>query len=716
MAIPSLLGVLLLCMVSFDAQGGSRSRTAPDATIVYDFDFSITDQGFGLEDPDAVWAWGEPASDAPSGTGLVWSTVPTGTYPFDVDARLISPPMDLAAYSDVTLILEHAYETQLGDASACAAGLETTGDDSACGDGGQLRLRSEDGAEEALIPELGYSVTVAMDSEATLAFGGSSSQNRTYFDLQDSRQDAVRVVARFVSNDTQNDLGWYLSAIRVYEGDIIPPEIEVPDPLSDTPDVEGPYLVLAEAHDNRAISSLTLTYELENGEGPSSTPMILGEDDTWQGNIPGVGTSVNVAYEGIEVRYQITAEDINGNQNTWPSNGAFAAFQVRLPPPYDLQFAWNDPPREASTLPLNWTSPDWGDFDVIAYPLVRYQVLHTVWDAEGVEVVSLEPLTDLDGGDPTIPEATVIATGLPNTDIYVVCAVYQIPDGEGGVAEVCGDYSKSVTIQVAVPRVLSIAPDFAYQDSSIEVTIVGSYTTFVQGEVTLDFGEGIETTAIQVRDISLVSADLRIAPDSPLGGHTVVIGWEAGAKQIVLDSGMTVKGAEDRPRILSISPDRIRQRDQKTIKFLGVNTDFSVEAVAVDFGTGISVGTPRVVSSTELEVDIEVAVWALEGTRDITILSGDESFVVSFLVELLPSSGDSCTCASGPVQPTPWFPLTMILGGIFLLMRRGRAPRSWLRGTYDSQWMDIHTRHMYPSDRTLADQRGLGDRCSRRQQ
>ncbi len=648
---------------------------AAQAVRVYLFDDSSG--GFRrVDDPLAVWQWGLPAGDdVAASLGNVWATELDQHYLPATSSVIRSPTFSLSAYPGATMAIEHYYDIDPNGTCTLSDGTELGG---VCGDGGFLRLLDGDGALHPLTPDEGYNAQVMYDDKITAAFSGKSDTWITsYFDLQGLTGDNVALELVFVSNDARWANGWFVSSVTFFDGDVIPPEVSVVVRPVDTSNVIGPYSVVAVASDNREVQKVTLYYSAGGGQ-TQATDMVANVGGRWEASIPGQDT-------GTEVRYYVEATDINGNTMSYPVDapgGTWLSFRVRLPPPRALDFVPSPPPSLALNLTLQWLPPqELGDegYAQEGQYLIDYQVIHTIFDEAGT-VVGSSVVEDQDGDDTDLT-AIVEAAGKPYTDQYQVRARYQVEDEEGNTTMALGDLSDPVSHALYVPHIQEIIPSAEYRGESTTLHVISAYTTFVDGDVELDLGRGIQVSNLVVESVTRCTATITLADDVPVGYRAVTI--RTGDYDLTYQPGLEVIDQALQPAITRVEPDYVRVREKKQIKFTGANTDFIDESPSVDFWDDIQVLSLEVLSDTEFIVEIEATVGAAVGERAVRVISGSETFEVAFWVEPEEPVTTSPCNTSGRDSTLGDFSLVVAtLGGMLLFRRHPCVAGRRQRGEY----------------------------------
>jgi hypothetical protein len=137
-----------------------------------------------------------------------------------------------------------------------------------------------------------------------------------------------------------------------------------------------------------------------------------------------------------------------------------------------------------------------------------------------------------------------------------------------------------------------------------------------------------------------------------------LVGLEACARYYVAVKAYDTGGAESsvfsneisglpRPVVSLVTPASVERGTSTT---LTVSGESFADGAGVEFsGTGVSVTAVRLVSCTELSVDVQVALSAAEGARDVTVVNSDGSYgTASGAVTVTANAAPSVSSASPP--------------------------------------------------------------------
>lgn len=424
-----------------------------------------------------------------------------------------------------------------------------------------------------------------------------------------------------VTDRSAADAGWYVDDFALYDGDVVPPAILEVGEVEDTDDLEGPYLVEARVVDDVALTSVLLRVTLDEG-APEDLAMTLGVDDTWTGAIPGLPA-------GTGVVYTVVATD-GLNTTVAPEPGL--SFRVRLPAPTDLvapSLAWG------ASVDLSWTAPE------SRHAVLGYRVLR-----DG------EPVAESAGTTATAP----LVDGL---QAFSVVARFDVGEGEP---------SASVEVEGAVPAIERVAPSEGYQGDQLRIEVVGRSLLLVEGDVTVDLGEGIEVLETVVRDVDTLLATVAIAEDAAAGPRDLVLA--SSLTEVSLPQAFTLLDGASRPHLLVLEPDELTQGQDATL--LVQASEPFVGLPDVRIGTDVVVERVELAAEDTLAVTVVVPYGAAIGEHPVQVDDGSRIFT-GLELRVRPftlSIPSPCGCgAPGSAARAGW------LGLLVVLVRRYRERR-----------------------------------------
>jgi hypothetical protein len=181
--------------------------------------------------------------------------------------------------------------------------------------------------------------------------------------------------------------------------------------------------------------------------------------------------------------------------------------------------------------------------------------------------------------------------------------------------------------------ILSIDPFRGEQGKTLtDVSLYANNTTFQDNppvEISFDPPEGLTITNINVISNTRIGFDLEIALDAPIGERHVIVRYDNGNKSV--ESSDVVFGVTEPHlpgEIMSISPDQGEQGTTLTgVTITGINTTFDDDPpVEIHFipSEGLTISNINVISQTEVEFDLTIALDAPIGFRDVELIYEDE--------------------------------------------------------------------------------------------
>ena len=494
----------------------------------------------------------------------------------------------------------------------------------AAGDSAQIEVFDGDSGEWLLAePIYGYGGEEGFD-------GGDPAWREVYVDLS-GLGDLSELRLAFYSDDQVQAAGWYVDDFALADGDVVPPLLSELTVLGDSQDVAGPYPVSVRAADDVAVQDVLLYYRAGDA-GYAAAAMSEDGEGLWSAAIPGQAPDTSVAY-------YVEASD-GSNLALLPADAPLE-FRVYLPAPTDLSGPEGRLVAREAT--LSWTPPG-GEQAVEGY---------TVWRGEEAVAEVAEPL------------ASVALD--PEDNTYTVSASFLI-DG----LRYEGDRSEALALEVAWPEVLGLAPDYAYQGDSARVAISGANLLMVQGDLSLELGEGISVSALEVRDVDYAVATLAIDEGAAIGARDLRL--VSGALELVVPGIFEVLDGAERPQLISVEPDTLEQGESGEL-IIATAGELG-EDISVDLGEGVVVESVQREGDT-LRVAAVVEPSAALGDRAVIvddglrILSGPTLSIEDRLI----STEKTCSAAGGGGGWLLW------VLGLLLCLRRsgppgaGRPPR-----------------------------------------
>jgi hypothetical protein len=432
---------------------------------------------------------------------------------------------------------------------------------------------------------------------------------------------APRVRLAFATDLSGVASGWFVDTVGVYDGDVTAPSIAVLAAPTDTEDLDGPYAVSVTVTDDVAVVGVTLVWSA--GSDGGEVAMTEGEDGAWSAEIRGQAADTTVTW-------RVLATD-GDNQARLPERGGYT-FRVYLPAPTDL--VGPEGRMVGSKALLAWTPPETG------HTIAGYRVYRggaALQEAD--EPSALVPL-------------------LGEFDSFAVTALYTLDDG----SEAEGDASDVCTVDALVPSITSLDPAEVWPGDEVRLLATGSYLLMEEGAVLADLGDGVTVAAVDVLDVDRVRLTVEVDETAASGSRNLVLVTPVGS--VVDTDALEVLDADDRPRLLSIDPDAVRQGETAEAEIALVG-ELGGE-VTVDMGAGVVVESATV-DGDRVDVTFAVAVDAGIGAHAVVVDDGTRRLDGATIEVRDGTFTTRSRCAAVEGLPAGW-----VLGLALLLRTRRR--------------------------------------------
>ncbi len=166
----------------------------------------------------------------------------------------------------------------------------------------------------------------------------------------------------------------------------------------------------------------------------------------------------------------------------------------------------------------------------------------------------------------------------------------------------------------------SCSPTSGAQGQTMNVSIAGSNTTFVNGTSVASFGSGITVNSTTVTDATNATANITIAAGATPGTRDVNV-VTGGETPEPLTGGFTVRDA----KISSVNPASGTQGQTMNVSIVGSSTAFVNGTSVASFGSGVTVNSTTVSDATNATANITIAAGATPGTRDVNATTEGET-------------------------------------------------------------------------------------------
>ena len=204
--------------------------------------------------------------------------------------------------------------------------------------------------------------------------------------------------------------------------------------------------------------------------------------------------------------------------------------------------------------------------------------------------------------------------------------------------------SKPASMTVIPPaQILSVVPASGQPGQTLQVTITGQYTNYVQASTNANFGAGIsigtasigQSGFVTVSSPTTASVQLTISPGAAPGPRNVTVA--TGVQTATAVGAFTVTAPS--PTLLSITPNSGTQgQNGLPVSIIGLNTHFA-NTSTIGLGTGVTASNVVSTDATHLSAQLSIDGAAVAGTRTVSVTSGSEFVTLpnAFTVRGLPA-------------------------------------------------------------------------------
>jgi hypothetical protein len=186
-----------------------------------------------------------------------------------------------------------------------------------------------------------------------------------------------------------------------------------------------------------------------------------------------------------------------------------------------------------------------------------------------------------------------------------------------------------------IPRITAVNPSQGQRGQTLNISITGENTNFVNGTSVVSFsGTGMTVNSTTVSSPTSAVVNITIAPDAALTFRDVIL--TTGGEIATALGAFQVTVGTSPPRIIGINPTQGNRGQTLNITVTGENTNFvNGTSVAGFSGGGITVNSTTISSPASAVVNITIAANAALTLRDITITTGSEIVTATGVFRIL---------------------------------------------------------------------------------
>jgi len=208
--------------------------------------------------------------------------------------------------------------------------------------------------------------------------------------------------------------------------------------------------------------------------------------------------------------------------------------------------------------------------------------------------------------------------------------------------------NQTFTVNEPLPTLTSIAPTNGNRFQTLDVVFTG--TNFINGVTSVNVGSGISINSTTINSSASLTANLTIAAGAATGQRDFSVtnsapGGGTSANQIFIVNNPL-------PTLTSLSPSPTNGNRLQTLDVVFAGTNFINGVTSVNVGSGITVNSTDVISSSLLTANLTIAAGAATGQRNFSVTniapgggtSENQIFTVNnpppTLVSLSPTNGN----------------------------------------------------------------------------
>ena len=178
--------------------------------------------------------------------------------------------------------------------------------------------------------------------------------------------------------------------------------------------------------------------------------------------------------------------------------------------------------------------------------------------------------------------------------------------------------SGQFSISPGTSLITSVSPNTALQGNSLQVSVAGFSTHWVQGSTSFSFGGGTTVTNVSVTTPTTATMTVTLDALASIGERSVSA--QIGGESATLNNAFVIQPGT--PILLSSTPSSVQQQSNFSIGILGQYTFFSQGSTSVSLGTGTLDVSATVTSGNSITVTGYVDPVAFTGSRDIVVTNG----------------------------------------------------------------------------------------------
>ncbi len=185
----------------------------------------------------------------------------------------------------------------------------------------------------------------------------------------------------------------------------------------------------------------------------------------------------------------------------------------------------------------------------------------------------------------------------------------------------------NIAVSSVVPAIGLVTPGDAPRGSAINFEIRGSNTNFQSSSVVSFSGSGVTVNSLTVNSPESITVNATVQTAASVGFRDVTVMTALGGSSVEMATGMGALNIMELPAsatIIGVSPPRAPRGQTINVEISAVNSNFAAGTSIANFGTGVTVNSTTVLSSTSAVANITVAADTPIGFRNVRVTTGSE--------------------------------------------------------------------------------------------
>ena len=222
----------------------------------------------------------------------------------------------------------------------------------------------------------------------------------------------------------------------------------------------------------------------------------------------------------------------------------------------------------------------------------------------------VQGVTSASFGDITVNTVTV--TSATTATLNVTLPDFATPGVRSLTLITLGENATLVngfTVTSGTPRLTAVSPGSGQQGQTLNLSVTGQFTNFVNGQTTAGLGAGVTVNSVTVTSATTATINVTVIALADIGQRTVTLSTGAQLASS-LEAGSFFNITQGPAAISTVSPSSGRQAESLVVTVTGANTHFVSGTTAFSFGGDITVTQAVINSPTSATLNISIPAGA----------------------------------------------------------------------------------------------------------